>query len=99
MRLSNIQISNDLGMSQSTVSRMRKGTRLASPDTLYLIAQTYNVEPGVLLAAASKAKQGDRNAWIILLDRIFDDGEPDPSEGLDDPDQPAPAVPVAEFSN
>lgn len=93
MRLSNIEVSNQLGMSQSTISRMRKGERLASPGTLYLIAQTYNVEPGILLNAASKAKQGDRNAWIILLNTIFDDGEPDPSEGLDDPEE-APVTPA-----
>lgn len=97
MRLSNIQISQDLGLSQSTVSRMRSGHRIASPDTLYLIAQTYSVEPGILLEVASKASQGNRQAWINLLNKIFDDGEPDPTEGVGETE--SPVVPVAEFSN
>lgn len=97
MRLTNIDIANRLNLSQSTVSRMRKGTRLASLETLYAIAQTYNVNSEVLLAAASKAQRGDKTDWVDLLEDIFDDGELDP----DAPPEPEPSpvsVVTPEFS-
>lgn len=95
VRLSNIEIATALNLSQSTVSRMRSGQRLASLETLQLIAQQYSVEPSILLAAAAKASQGDRSEWIKVLNQIFDDGEPDPDEGLGDPES---AI-TPEFSN
>lgn len=76
---------------------MRVGQRIASLGTLHLIAQVYGPQQapdvdnaelllaGLLLAAASQADQGDPSEWISLLERIFDDGEPDPDA---DPNAP-----------
>lgn len=80
MRLSNVEVATTLGLSQSTVSRMRAGHRLASLGVLQAISEHYDVDSSVLVAAASKAEAGDRTEWIVLLDEIFDDGEEDPDE-------------------
>lgn len=86
MKLSNVDVAAALHLSQSTVSRMRAGHRLASLETLQTIAREYGVDSSLLLSAAAKASQGQRDDWIALLDRIFDDGEQDP-EGPIEPEQ------------
>lgn len=78
MRLSNVEIADTLNLSQSTVSRMRTGERIASIETLQAICEHYGVEPATLMAAASKAGQGDVTEWVEILSHAFDDGEPDP---------------------
>lgn len=86
VKLSNVDVAAALNLSQSTVSRMRAGHRLASLETLQTIARQYNVDSSLLLSAAAKASQGQRGDWIALLDEIFDDGEEDP-DGPSEPEQ------------
>lgn len=81
--MSNVEIADTLNLSQSTVSRMRSGSRVASAETLQAIVDNYNVNASVLLTAATKASQGDPREWVELLARVFDDGEPDPEAEVD----------------
>lgn len=73
---SNSDIASHLGMSHSSVSRMRTGERIASVDTLDKIVNEFGADPGSLLAAAAAAASGDKTAWVELLASLFDDGEP-----------------------
>lgn len=67
---------------------MRTGERIASIETLQAICDHYGVEPAVLMAAASKAGQGDVTDWVSILNIAFDDGEPDPD--VAEPVEPEP---------
>lgn len=78
---------------------MRAGHRLASLEVLMAISQAYDVEMPELLAAVTKGNRGDRSEWVALLARIFDDGEPDPDEGLDEPTESAGTDPDPLFSH
>lgn len=102
MRLTNIEVANTLGLSQSMVSRMRTGYRGVSLETLESIAKAYNVDRGELLTALSKAKAGNKFAWIDFLDKIFVNQEEDPDAPPVAPEsvEPEPAeVPTPEFSS
>lgn len=80
-KLSNAEVGLALGMSHSSVSRMRTGERIASIESLEKIAVAYDGDPSELLAAAAEAGRGDKQPWIRLLERLFDDGE-SPAEEL-----------------
>lgn len=73
---------------------MRSGQRLASFKTLQAISDRYHADISELVSAAAKAdaKDGtaDRTVWTRLLERIFDDGEPDPNGPPPPPAEPEP---------
>lgn len=80
MKLSNSEVGHALGMSHSSVSRMRTGERVASVDVLERIITEYNADPEALLRAAAAATRGDTQEWVDLLGELFDDGIPDSEE-------------------
>lgn len=82
MRLPNSEVAQALDMNHSSVSRMRAGRRVASVETLQRIVKEYNADPAELMAAATKASHGETDEWVQLLNRLFDDGEPDPDESV-----------------
>ncbi len=101
MRLTNIEIANTLGLSQSTVSRMRSGHRLASTTVLVDIAEKYSADLGLLTTIAARMeRKADRTEWIQLLDKIFDDGEEDPNGNPEpEPELESAGAPTPEFSS
>lgn len=77
MALSNSEIAAALGMSHSSVSRMRSGARVASIETLQALVEVYDADPRPLLSAAAKAVAGDGKDWRDMLRALFgdEDGE------------------------
>lgn len=73
MALSNSEIAGALGMSHSSVSRMRSGRRIASIETLQALVEVYDADPRRLLAAAAKAQAGDAKDWLGILEGLFGD--------------------------
>lgn len=80
MRLGNAEVARTLGMSHSSVSRMRTGERVASPTTLQQLVTEYSGDPEVLVRAAAKAAAGDTAEWVEYLDEILRDDVEDPEE-------------------
>lgn len=74
-KLSNAEVGERLGMSHSSVSRMRAGERVASVEVLERIVSEYEADPAELLHAAAEASRGSKQGWIRLLDRLFNASE------------------------
>lgn len=79
-QLANSHIASALGMSHSSVSRMRTGERVASYDVLEKIVQEYGGDPGEWLHAAAAASRGDVDSWVKMLSVAFSDGELEEAE-------------------
>lgn len=79
-KLSNAEVGLALGMSHSSISRMRTGERIASIEALEKIGTEYHADPAELLSAAAEAGRGNKRPWVDLLERLFDDGIPDSDE-------------------
>lgn len=57
------------GLSHSTVSRMRKGTRTGSPQTQLLLAELAELPLETIARAAIAARTGDTDKWNEILDK------------------------------
>ena len=66
----NAAIGDRLGLAHSTVSRMRRGERLGSVETLGKIAALAGVTLEHVVAAAELARDGDLRTWSGLLDKV-----------------------------
>lgn len=66
----NADIGTRLGLAHSTVSRMRRGERLGSLETLRKIAAVTGTPLDDVTAAADKARGGDLPDWIALLEKV-----------------------------
>lgn len=75
MALSNSEIASALGMSHSSVSRMRSGARVASVETLQKLVEVYDADPRAILASAAKAVDGDPGPWRETLRGLFGEEE------------------------
>lgn len=71
MALSNSEVASALGLSHSSVSRMRAGSRVASVETLQKLVSTYDADPRALLDAAAKAAEGNTEPWRKMLVGLF----------------------------
>jgi transcriptional regulator with XRE-family HTH domain len=70
-RLTNQEVAERLGLSHSTVSRIRRADRLTSVDVLQRISVEFDVPAEELMSAAASAHRGDKYPWIRLMERTF----------------------------
>ena len=71
----NAALGEALGLSHSTVSRMRKGTRTGSDVTQLKLAELANVSVEEVMRAAIAARAGDADRWNEILDAACTPGE------------------------
>jgi transcriptional regulator with XRE-family HTH domain len=67
-RLTNVEVAYVLGVSEATVSRVRRGERGVSVMTLMKIAEAYDLDPQELLSAHRAYKAGNPRPWVSLLE-------------------------------
>jgi transcriptional regulator with XRE-family HTH domain len=66
----NAEVAERLGVSHSTVSRMRTGKRVGSPAVLVRIAEKYEIPLEEVMAAAVAARSGKPAKWTMLMKRV-----------------------------
>lgn len=64
----NAALGEALGLSHSTVSRMRSGARTGSPRVQMLLADLAGVQLEEVVRAAMAAQKGDTERWSEILD-------------------------------
>lgn len=67
----NAEVAAKLGVSHSTVSRMRTGKRVGSPQVLVRLSQEYNVPLDEVMTAAVSARDGKPAKWTMLMNRVM----------------------------
>lgn len=67
----NAEVAERLGVSHSTVSRMRTGTRVGSPKVLQKIHETYSIPLNEVMDAAVKARDGHPAAWRKVMQKVM----------------------------
>lgn len=73
--VTNGEVAARLGLSMSTVSRMRTGKRTGSPSTLMRISSEYNIPLDDVMQAAAAVHKGDTEPWINnIMAKILADG-------------------------
>jgi len=77
----NGEVAAKLGLSMSTVSRMRTGKRTGSPATLMRIASVYGIPLDEVMGAAAKVHEGNTRPWVEdVMSKILADGsQPTPA--------------------
>lgn len=65
----NTALGNALGLSHSTVSRMRAGTRTGSVKTLIRLAEVSGVPLDKVAAASEAVREGDTAEWNAILEK------------------------------
>lgn len=66
----NAEVAERLGVSHSTVSRMRTGKRVGSPEVLMRIHQAYDIPLQDLMSAAVAARKGSAGDWQRLMRQV-----------------------------
>lgn len=75
MVVTNGEVAARLGLSMSTVSRMRTGKRTGSPATLMKISSEYSIPLDEVMSAAAAVHDGNTEPWIeSIMSRILADG-------------------------
>lgn len=69
----NAEVAEKLGLSHSTVSRMRTGKRLGSTEVLQKISAEYDVPLDAVITAAVEARAGRPQKWTELMDNVLAD--------------------------
>lgn len=69
----NAEVATKLGVSHSTVSRMRTGKRVGSPELLMRIHKEYDVPLETVMSAATDARGGKTKKWVKLMEGILRD--------------------------
>ena len=69
----NAEVADRLGVSHSTVSRMRTGKRVGSPEVLERIHKEYGVPLGEVMSAAVAARAGDTDDWVEMMKKVVSD--------------------------
>lgn len=67
----NAEVAQKLGVSHSTVSRMRTGKRLGSPQVLVRLSEAYDIPLDEVMAAAVAARNGKTGKWEKMMGRVF----------------------------
>lgn len=67
----NAEIASRLGVSHSTVSRMRSGKRIGSPEVLVRISTEFDVPLERVMTAATAARRGKPKDWTKLMNEIL----------------------------
>lgn len=67
----NAQVAEKLGVSHSTVSRMRTGIRVGSTETLNRIHREYGIPLDRVVDAAVRARAGKPTKWKALMKEIL----------------------------
>jgi transcriptional regulator with XRE-family HTH domain len=82
MKCTNAQLGEALGLSHSTVSRMRAGARFGSIPTLIRLSEVSGVELEKVVLASEEARKGNSEEWHGILDRAcgIEDEEPEAAE-------------------
>lgn len=86
MKCTNAQLGAALGLSHSTVSRMRSGTRIGSVRTLIRLAEVSGVTLDDVAWTAVHVSEGDDEAlekWHGILDKACGIGGDDESGDID----------------
>jgi transcriptional regulator with XRE-family HTH domain len=65
----NTALGNALGLSHSTVSRMRAGTRTGSVKTLIKLAEVSGVPLDQVAAASEAVREGKTDEWNAILEK------------------------------
>ena len=69
----NAEVASKLGVSHSTVSRMRSGKRVGSPELLMRIHKEYEIPLEQVMSAATDARRGKTGAWKKMMKGILHD--------------------------
>ena len=72
----NAEVATKLGVSHSTVSRMRTGKRVGSPEVLQRIAREYSLPLDDVMSAAVDARAGKTKKWVKMMTGILKTEEP-----------------------
>lgn len=67
----NAEVAEKLGVSHSTVSRMRTGIRVGSPKVLQKIHETYDIPLDQVMTAAVRARDGKPGEWQTLMQKVM----------------------------
>lgn len=67
----NAEVAEKLGVSHSTVSRMRTGIRVGSPKVLQKISVEYDVPLDQVMTAAVAAREGKPEKWRTLMNQVL----------------------------
>lgn len=66
----NAEVAVKLGVSHSTVSRMRTGKRVGSPEILVRISSSYGIPLDEVMSAAVAARKGKPAQWQSIMRRV-----------------------------
>jgi len=69
----NAQVAEKLGVSHSTVSRMRTGKRIGSPEVLSRISSEFEIPLADVMNAAVKARNGKLTLWTRMMKKVLGD--------------------------
>lgn len=76
----NVEIAERLGLEHSMVSRLRSGDRVGSVDVLQKISTEFDTDLSALVAAAVKARAGDTEEFVSILEEAFSKIDQQPAE-------------------
>ena len=71
----NAEIARKLGVGHSTVSRMRTGQRIGSPEVLQRISVEYDIPLSDVVDRAVRARAGDVDPWVRMMGSLMDGAE------------------------